>query len=76
MRPTSTGDAEAAPRCSARGCRADATTHLQWRNPALHDVARVKHWVACDEHADGLADFLDRRGFLLARAPLAPPEPD
>ena len=29
--------------------------------------ARVKHWLACDEHADQLADFLARRGFLLGR---------
>jgi hypothetical protein len=54
-------------RCSARGCRAAATTDLGWRNPRLHDAARVKHWLACDEHADGLADFLARRGFLLTR---------
>jgi hypothetical protein len=55
--------------CSARGCRAAATTDLQWRNPRLHDAARVKHWLACDEHADQLADFLSRRGFLLAVEP-------
>ena len=36
--------------------------------PALHDATRVKHWLACDEHADHLADFLARRGFLLAAA--------
>lgn len=40
---------------------------LGWRNPRLHDSARVKHWLACDEHADSLADFLSRRGFLLSR---------
>ena len=57
-------------RCSAKGCRAMATTDLQWRNPRLHDAARVKHWLACDEHADFLADFLSRRGFLLDRLPL------
>jgi len=57
-------------RCSARGCRAAATTDLTWRNPKLHDAARVKHWLACGEHADHLADFLARRGFLLGRAPL------
>ena len=57
-------------RCSAKGCRAPATTDLGWRNPRLHDAARVKHWLACDEHADYLADFLSRRGFLLSRQPL------
>lgn len=56
--------------CSARGCRATATTDLHWRNPRLHDAARVKHWLACDEHADYLADFLARRNFLLERVPL------
>ncbi|MEO9139401.1 MAG: hypothetical protein ABI345_10085 [Jatrophihabitans sp.] len=58
------------PRCSAKGCRSDATVDLRWRNPALHDAARVKHWLACDAHADSLADFLSRRSFLLDRGPL------
>lgn len=58
---------DATPRCSAKGCRAAATVDLQWRNPKLHDAARVKHWLACDEHADHLADYLSVRGFLLAR---------
>ncbi|HET6876706.1 MAG TPA: hypothetical protein VFH38_04200 [Jatrophihabitans sp.] len=58
-------------RCSAKGCRAIATVDLQWRNPRLHDATRVKHWLACDDHADFLADFLARRRFLLERAPLS-----
>jgi hypothetical protein len=57
-------------RCSAKGCREAATVDLGWRNPKLHDAARVKHWLACDEHADHLADFLSRRNFLLTREPL------
>ena len=57
-------------RCSARGCRADATTALIWRNPKLHDAAREKRWLACDEHVEHLADFLSRRDFLLGREPL------
>ena len=57
-------------RCSARGCRAAASIDLQWRNPRLHDAARVKHWLACDAHADSLADFLAVRGFLLGRSAL------
>jgi hypothetical protein len=61
-----------APRCSAKGCRADATIDLTWRNPRLHDAARQKHWLACAEHADHLADFLGRRGFLRDRGPLGP----
>ena len=59
-----------APRCSAKGCRAAATEDLGWRNPRIHDAARVKHWLACAEHADFLADFLARRGLLLSRSPL------
>ena len=57
------------PRCSAKGCRAAATTELRWRNPKLHDASRVKVWLACDEHADHLASYLDVRGFLLERVP-------
>jgi hypothetical protein len=57
------------PICSAKGCRENATVDLEWRNPSLHDAARVKHWLACAEHEDFLADFLARRGFLLGRAP-------
>ncbi|WP_375475911.1 hypothetical protein [uncultured Jatrophihabitans sp.] len=63
--PAGPGDDGA--RCSAKGCQAAATTALSWRNPRLHDAARVKRWLACDEHADFLADFLRRRDFLLAR---------
>lgn len=59
------------PRCSAKGCRAAATSDLRWRNPRLHDVTRVKHWLACDEHEDHLADYLAIRGFLLDRVPLS-----
>jgi len=61
------------PRCSAKGCREPATEDLAWRNPRLHDAARRKHWYACREHADSLAEFLDRRGFLLDRQPLSRP---
>jgi hypothetical protein len=57
-------------RCSARDCRAAATIELSWRNPKLHDAARVKTWLACDDHADSLAEFLSRRNFLLGRRPL------
>jgi hypothetical protein len=70
MESTSTANTEGPARCSARGCRAAATIDLSWRNPRLHDAGRVKHWLACDDHADQLADFLARRGFLLGRAPV------
>ncbi|MGI8759737.1 MAG: hypothetical protein ACR2LF_00220 [Jatrophihabitantaceae bacterium] len=58
------------PRCSAKGCRAAASVELSWRNPKLHDAARVKHWLACAEHAGHLGDFLSARGFLLTREPI------
>ena len=67
--PLFVAPADESPRCSAKGCRAAATTELRWRNPRLHDASRTKQWLACDEHADGLADFLARRGFLLSRQP-------
>jgi len=67
---TPDNDDDDRPRCSAKGCRAPATLDLHWRNPKLHDAARVKHWLACDEHADHLADYLATRGFLLERAAL------
>jgi hypothetical protein len=62
-------------RCSAKGCRASATVDLQWRNPKIHDETRVKHWLACDEHADHLAEYLSLRSFLLARLPFVDQPP-
>ncbi|WP_228496563.1 MULTISPECIES: acetone carboxylase [unclassified Pseudoclavibacter] len=55
--------AEAEPRCSRAGCSSDATTRIVWRNPRIHDEARRKIWLACDEHAGYLADFLRQRDF-------------
>jgi len=63
-------DADEAPRCSAKGCRAPAEFDLQWRNPRLHDAARVKHWLACAEHVDSLSEYLAARSFLLGRETL------
>ena len=50
--------------CGARGCRREATRALLWNNPKLHDEARRKVWLACDEHEGSLGDFLRLRGFL------------
>jgi hypothetical protein len=58
------------PRCSAKGCRAEATVDVRWRNPRIHDTTRVKHWLACPEHVAYLSDYLSVRGFLLDTAPL------
>ena len=51
-------------RCSAKGCRNNATYGLLWNNPKLHAPERRKTWLACDSHADPLSDFLSKRGFL------------
>ncbi|MBB5869207.1 hypothetical protein F4553_002586 [Allocatelliglobosispora scoriae] len=59
--------------CSAKGCRNTATWSLLWRNPKLHDEARRKTWLACDEHRSTLGDFLSARSFLLATEPIAQP---
>lgn len=56
--------------CSAKGCRADATTDLQWNNPKIHAPDRRKHWLACDEHRASLSSFLSARGFLRETAAL------
>ncbi|HET6214860.1 MAG TPA: hypothetical protein VFE14_18475 [Micromonosporaceae bacterium] len=56
--------------CSRKGCRQPARWVLSWNNPTLHDTARRKTWVACDEHRAMLGDFLDARGFLRDVAPL------
>ena len=50
--------------CSARGSRAPASYALVWNNPKVHAPEREKTWVACEEHRQSLADFLDLRGFL------------
>jgi hypothetical protein len=51
-------------RCSAKGCRRPATYALYWNNPKLHATERRKTWLACDDHRESLAAFLDGRGFL------------
>jgi hypothetical protein len=50
--------------CSAKGCRKAAAFALSWNNPKLHDPDRRKTWLACEDHRDSLAAFLDARGFL------------
>lgn len=50
-------------RCSRAGCAAEATSAVHWRNPRIHDVDRVKTWLACDEHTDYLREYLSSRAF-------------
>jgi hypothetical protein len=56
--------------CSAKGCKAPATTALKWNNPKIHDAERRKTWLACPDHEESLAEFLDLRGFLRERVPV------
>lgn len=59
------------PRCSSKGCPADAVWALVWNNPRLHTADRRKTWVACDEHREHLSGFLTARGFLREVVPVA-----
>jgi hypothetical protein len=60
----------APPRCSRAGCSADATMTVNWRNPKIHTIDRVKVWLACDEHVEYLRDYLATRDFPVVVAPL------
>jgi hypothetical protein len=57
--------------CSAKGCRAEASYGLLWNNPKLHTPERRKVWLACENHADPLSDFLSKKGFLKDAVPVA-----
>jgi hypothetical protein len=59
----------AAPTCSAKGCAQPATWSLLWNNPKIHQPERRKAWLACDDHRESLAGFLDARAFLRATEP-------
>ncbi|MFB7497767.1 hypothetical protein ACFC09_24305 [Streptomyces sp. NPDC056161] len=58
------GTEPASPRCSAKGCPADAVWVLAWNNPKIHTPERRKTWLACEEHREHLSQFLGVRGFL------------
>jgi hypothetical protein len=62
-----------APTCSRAGCRNAATTTVNWRNPRIHSLDRVKVWLACDEHSAYLHDYLAARDFPVVVAPLGTP---
>jgi len=57
--------------CSSKGCRGEAVWALRWNNPKLHDAARRKTWLACDDHRQHLENFLDARSFLRETVPVA-----
>ena len=57
-------------RCSRAGCSAPALWNVNWRNPRIHGIDRVKVWLACEEHREYLRDYLDTRGFPVAVSPV------
>ena len=63
------GSEDLVPQCSRAGCSSPATTSVNWRNPKLHSVDRVKVWLACDEHTDYLREFLLARDFPVIVTP-------
>lgn len=65
------GEAAEPLRCSRRGCGLTAVWALVWNNPRVHSPERRKVWLACDEHRQWLADYLDARGFLREVVPAA-----
>ena len=56
-------DSDLPPKCSRAGCKNTAEWNVNWRNPKLHGVERVKVWLACGEHVEFLRDYLATRGF-------------
>jgi hypothetical protein len=65
-----TPDANETATCSRAGCRAHATITVNWRNPRIHSLDRVKVWLACDDHVEFLRDYLTTRDFPVIVAPL------
>jgi hypothetical protein len=55
--------------CSRAGCTAAAVHGVNWRNPKIHGLERVKVWSACDEHVGYLAEFLRARDFPVVLTP-------
>ena len=51
------------PVCSRAGCGETAMWRVNWRNPRIHAIDRVKIWAACDDHRGFLADYLRSRSF-------------
>jgi hypothetical protein len=58
------------PICARAECREFATYTVNWRNPKIHSIDRVKVWHACDDHVDYLRDYLASRDFPVVVAPL------
>ncbi|MCQ9164668.1 MULTISPECIES: acetone carboxylase [unclassified Arthrobacter] len=70
-----TGPQPAGAVCSRKGCRNTATTLLLWNNPKIHTPERRKTWLACDEHAAWLQDYLQERSLWKETLPMTPEGP-
>lgn len=57
------------PTCSRAGCHEAAAWNINWRNPRIHDLSRVKVWLACEEHRDYLREYLHTRDFPVIVTP-------
>jgi hypothetical protein len=57
------------PSCSRAGCSEPAAWNVNWRNPKIHGIDRVKVWLACEEHRDYLREFLAARDFPVIVTP-------
>ena len=57
--------------CSRAECTNPAAWNVNWRNPRIHTIDRVKIWLACDEHRQYLFDYLATRSFPVKVTPLA-----
>lgn len=61
-------------KCSRAGCSSSAEQLLDWRNPKVHAVDRVKTWAACAAHTAFLSEYLSAREFLLSTRPIDAPQ--
>nr|WP_307784448.1 MULTISPECIES: hypothetical protein [unclassified Salinibacterium] len=57
--------------CSRAGCTARAQWNVNWRNPRIHGLERVKVWLACADHVDYLREYLTTRNFPVLVSDLA-----
>ena len=56
--------------CSRKGCRREAEFGLLWNNPRIHTPERRKVWLACAEHREWLAEYLQSRSLLRTVVPV------
>lgn len=61
------------PKCSRSGCDSRAEWNVNWRNPRIHGIERVKIWLACGTHQEYLRDYLATREFPVVVTPLGSP---